>query len=74
MCGKDLDLYVLYHEVCKNGGVVAVIRDKLWKKVSYSSMSILADCAHILSLSTGCVDTLNRSKCHDSQSKRLALL
>lgn len=38
VAGKELDLYVLYHEVCKHGGVEAVVRGKRWKRVSPSSL------------------------------------
>lgn len=34
VAGKELDLYVLYHEVCKQGGVEAVVKYKRWKKVT----------------------------------------
>jgi hypothetical protein len=33
VAGKELDLYVLYHEVCKQGGVEAVVKSKRWKRV-----------------------------------------
>jgi len=36
VAGKELDLYVLYHEVCKQGGVEAVVKSKRWKRVRCS--------------------------------------
>jgi hypothetical protein len=33
VAGKELDLFVLYHEVCKQGGVEAVVKSKRWKRV-----------------------------------------
>ena len=45
VAGKELDLYVLYHEVCKQGGVEAVVKYKRWKRVSslLSFLTLTAD-------------------------------
>jgi len=56
VAGKELDLYVLYHEVCKNGGVEAVVRGKRWKRVSFS-LSVCASVQKLMSLSAGCACT-----------------
>lgn len=37
VAGRELDLYVLYHEVCRQGGVEAVIKGKRWKRVRFSA-------------------------------------
>jgi hypothetical protein len=42
VAGKELDLYVLYHEVCKQGGVEAVIKGKRWKRVRSCARLLLA--------------------------------
>ena len=54
MAGKELDLYVLYHEVCKQGGISAVVKGRRWKQVAVvcTSLSFCACCAqmHVLSV------------------------
>ena len=45
VAGRELDLYVLYHEVCRQGGVEAVIKGKRWKRVRHSSV-MLQTCSH----------------------------
>jgi hypothetical protein len=40
VAGRELDLYVLYHEVCRQGGVEAVIKGKRWKRVLHSKVTL----------------------------------
>ena len=47
VAGKELDLYVLYHEVCKQGGISAIVKGRRWKQVAdmCTSLSFCACCA-----------------------------